>query len=47
MVETCEAEVADLDLARGGNEDVGGFEITVDDPVVVEVGDAVDELPQK
>jgi hypothetical protein len=28
-------------------EDVRRFEISVDDPVVVEVGDSVEELPEK
>jgi hypothetical protein len=46
-VDPSEAEVADLDIALVRDEDVGGFEVAVDDPVVVQVGDAVEELPEQ
>ena len=42
--EAGEAEIADADRARGGEHDVGGFEIAVEDPVAVEVVQAVEEL---
>ncbi len=34
------AEVGYLELAAVVEEEVGGFEVAVEDPVVVEVGDA-------
>ncbi len=42
--EAGEADVADLDEVAGGDEDVCGFEVTVDDMRVVEVEEAVEEL---
>jgi hypothetical protein len=47
LVETRETQITNLDLARARDEDVGGLEIAMDDPVVVEVGHAVEELPQE
>jgi hypothetical protein len=34
-------------LTGAVDEDVGGLEITVDNPVIVEVRDAVEELPEE
>ena len=39
-----ETKIADLELARIVVEDVGGFEVAVEDPVVVQVCDAPQEL---
>ncbi len=38
------AEVGDLEPAAVVEEDVGGLEVAVEDPVLVEVGDARGEL---
>lgn len=39
-----EAEVADLEVAVGGDEEVLGFEVAVEDSVGVAVADAGEEL---
>lgn len=44
MGETREAEVTDLDDPGGGDENVGGLEVAVDDMRLVEVQEPVDEL---
>jgi hypothetical protein len=36
-----------LDFSFRGDEDVGGLEVSVNDPVVVEIGDPVNDLPEK
>jgi hypothetical protein len=47
LVQPSETEIANLDLTFLCDEDVGRFEVAVDDPVVVQVADAVEELPQE
>lgn len=47
MIQSRQTEVANLDLSCGGDEDVGRLEVAVDDPVVVQVRDAVEELPKE
>lgn len=42
--EAREPKVADPDRARGGEHDVGGFQVAVEHPVAVEVVQAVEEL---
>lgn len=41
------AEVGDLELAAVVEEEIGGLEVAVEDPVVVEVGDARGELEEE
>ena len=42
-----EAEVAELELAGVGEEEVGELDVAVDDPAVVEEGDGLEELPHE
>ena len=45
LVLRADPEVGDLDLALPGQENVSGFEISVDDSVLVEEVEALDHLP--
>lgn len=40
-----DAKVADLDAALGGDQDVGGLYVAVDDSISVEVGEGLQDLP--
>ena len=42
-----QTQITNLDDSRGGDEDVCGFQVAVEDVVGVEVEDAVDELVEK
>lgn len=44
--EAGEAEISNFDFTRAGDHDVSGFEVAVENPVLVEVGDPVEELPK-
>jgi len=46
LKEAGETEVADADVASGGDHDVSGFEVTVNDPVLVEVEETVEKLEE-
>lgn len=43
-VVTCEAKVTDLDVAKVVVQNVGGLEVAVEDPVVVQVAHALEHL---
>lgn len=47
LVKTSESEISNLDLSSAVDEDVGGLEIAMDDPVVVQVRYAIEELPKE
>lgn len=42
--EPCQAEIPDFDLSSGCDHDVGGFEVTMHDPIAVEVEQSRTEL---
>ena len=44
MGESSKTQVPDLDYTGGGDEDIGGFEVTVNDVCLMEVEETVEEL---
>ena len=43
----CQAEVTDFEVPLVVVQDVGGLQVSVDDPVVVQVAHACDQLPHQ
>ena len=46
-IESCKSKIRELELAAVVEEEVGGFEVPVEDPVGVEVGDGGKELEEE
>ena len=47
LIQPRESEITNLDLSGRSDEDVGGFEIAMNNPIVVEIGDSVEQLPEQ
>jgi hypothetical protein len=47
LIQPRQSQVSNLDLSLVGNQNIRRLEIAMDDPVVVEVRDAVEELPEE
>jgi hypothetical protein len=47
LIQPSQSQISNLDLTLVGDEDVGGLQVSMNYPVVVEVADTVEELPQE
>lgn len=47
MIQSCESQVSNLDLTGSSDENIGRLEVPVNDPVVMEIRNTIEELPEE